>query len=232
VTVESLSQIDINKAAFVSVDLTAQMIEYPFKNGLESVLKTLKAIALTEIVGCYDKESPHFKIGWCQEGILIAVQLFSELSSNLVMDEKLWAKKNLPEYLVNIAIDTRNNKNVNIPTKHCHHFGINYNENWIVKDATKLRHTEQRPVLNTGLIEMKTIQEKRVAYCCIWIPAAALHGYDPMTVDQLGFCWYVNGSGCERKAARTIRYGIPYDPRSFPKIIQTPALWATMSLAR
>lgn len=130
---------------------------------------------------------------------------------------------------VELFIDTRDMKNVAYSHKFCHHFVFlptpfdNDGEKIQGKEITRFRGDESHELADPSLFVLNSEDLARKGYILkIFIPSAALFGFDPLNFNHMGFTYRINRS-----------YGPPqYFSASGEEcnIEQNPSLWASSNL--
>ncbi|MCH9609342.1 MAG: hypothetical protein S4CHLAM45_04830 [Chlamydiales bacterium] len=103
-------------------------------------------------------------IGWHKEGIAIKVE------------------GNVQE--MELFFDTRDQKKTSYPTRFCHHFYFNLEEEE-GSEVTRFRTDDAHELCNPELLQI-------TAEGC-WIPKECLFGYEPSQFNRLGFTYRLNG---------------------------------------
>lgn len=123
-----------------------------------------------------------------------------------------------------LFIDTRDLKTAGFMTRFCHHFLIlPQSENGVTsREVTRFRTEDTHPLCDPADLEV-TMKPSSSRYALdVFIPAQALHGYDPSAFKRLGFTFRLN------------RYR--GDPQHFVlssklyKITDHPSYWASIEL--
>ncbi|WP_165075714.1 DOMON domain-containing protein [Paludisphaera rhizosphaerae] len=164
----------------------------------------------------------HVRVGWNAAGVGISVQ-----ADGLGLNAKT---PDRPEGFANLAfwIDTRDTRNVARATRYCHRFQARLT---LGRDRKTLKtDVEQRPIARAladapiaapSLLLHRAELLKKGWRFELFLPAKALHGFDPETNRRLGFAYQV--SDAERED-QFLGVG-----RDFP-IGENPSLWSTLEL--
>jgi hypothetical protein len=164
------------------------------------------------------------RVGWNADGLGVAV--FAEgLGANARTPDR-------PEGFatVNVWIDTRDTRNVSRATRYCHRFVARLK---LGKDRKTLTpDVEQRPIARAtadaplapyDLLASRAELRKDGWSLELFLPARALHGFDPETNRRLGFAYQVADHDRDDQFL-----GIG---REFP-LGENPSLWSTLELKR
>ena len=189
----------------------------------KSLLDLPSSAAIPDLAALDGRESwAHVRVGWNPTGLGIAVHA-DGLGLNLKTPER-------PEGFANLAfwIDTRDTRNVARATRYCHRFQVRLA---LGRDRKALQaEVEQRPIaraLADAPIAAPSLHPPRAELLKkgwrfeLFLPAKALHGFDPETNRRLGFAYQV--SDAERED-QFLGVG-----RDFP-IGENPSLWSTLEL--
>jgi hypothetical protein len=163
------------------------------------------------------------RVGWNAQGLGIAI---------LVDDSGSKAKLNpdRPEGFadVNLWIDTRDTRNVSRATRFCHRFAARIT---VGRDRKSLKvELTQRPISRAvadapicapGLLKARADLNRGGWRLELFLPAAALSGFDPETNRRLGFAYQVSD---HERDDQFLGVG-----RDFP-LGENPSLWATLEL--
>jgi hypothetical protein len=164
------------------------------------------------------------RIGWNAEGIGIAV-LADGLGANAKTPDR-------PEGFatVNVWIDTRDTRNVSRATRYCHRFVARLKLGRDKKSLTAeveqrpiARATADAPLASSDLLASRAELRKNGWSLELFLPARALHGFDPETNRRLGFAYQIADHDREDQFL-----GIG---REFP-LGENPSLWSSLELAR
>lgn len=162
------------------------------------------------------------RAGWNAEGLGISIRAEGMAADALEADR--------PEGFaaVSLWIDTRDTRNVARATRYCHRFEVGLK---LAPDKKGLVATvEQRPIARAtadaplcppDLPVSRAALSKNGWTLEVFLPARALHGYDPETNRRLGFAYQVSD---HRREDQFLGVG-----RDFP-IGENPSLWATLEL--
>ncbi len=126
-------------------------------------------------------------LGWDEEGLL----------ADLLID-KPFEEAFYPQFsqgdAVELFIDTRDRKSGGFSTRFCHHFlflpspvqGIS------AQELTRFRSEDAHPLADFKDLEIHTTFHKNSYGMQVKIPAHALHGFDPIAFDRLGFTYRIH----------------------------------------
>jgi len=161
-------------------------------------------------------------VGWNPEGLGVAI--LAEGASALA------SSPDRPEGFadVNLWIDTRDTRNVSRATRFCHRFTAHLT---LTRDrkGLKVELTQRaiaRAVADAPMASIDDLRARAELTRSGWIleiflPAAALHGFDPDTNRRLGFAYQVTDYDREDQFLSV--------GRDFP-LGENPSLWATLEL--
>jgi hypothetical protein len=164
------------------------------------------------------------RVGWNAEGLGVAIRA-----------EGLGANARTPDRpegfaTVNVWVDTRDTRNVSRATRYCHRFAARLK---LGKDRKTLTaDLEQRPIARAtadaplaprDLLASRAELRKDGWSLELFLPARALHGFDPETNRRLGFAYQVADHDRDDQFL-----GIG---REFP-LGENPSLWSTLELRR
>ena len=163
------------------------------------------------------------RVGWNSQGLGIAVLADAPASK---------AARNVdrPEGFadVNLWIDTRDTRNVSRATHFCHRFSAHLTLSRDCKSLkvefgqrTIARATAEAPISPPDLSTTRAELTRSGWLFELFLPAAALHGFDPETNSRLGFAYQVSD---HEREDQFLGVG-----RDFP-IGENPSLWATLEL--
>lgn len=129
---------------------------------------------------------------------------------------------------VNLWIDTRDTRNVSRATRFCHRFNAHLT---LGRDRKRLqvevsqraiaRAVADAPISPSGVVQSRAEITKSGWLLEVFLPAQALHGFDPDTNRRLGFAYQVSDHDREDQFLGP--------GRDFP-IGENPSLWATLEL--
>nr|WP_303652509.1 hypothetical protein [Paludisphaera mucosa] len=164
------------------------------------------------------------RVGWNTRGLGIAVHADGFGPNAKVPDR--------PEGFATMVfwIDTRDTRNVSRATRHCHRFQARLT---LARDKKTLRsEVEQRPIARAtadaplaspSLLRQRAELLKNGWRFELFLPEAALHGFDPETSPRLGFAYQISDGEREDQFL-----GIG---RDFP-LGENPSLWSSLDLKR
>jgi hypothetical protein len=162
------------------------------------------------------------RVGWNQEGLGLAFLAEGRSASASSPDR--------PEGFadVNIWIDTRDTRNVSRATRFCHRFAVHLT---LARDRKRLdvelsqraiaRAVADAPISSPDLLSARAELTRSGWELEVFLPARALHGFDPDTNRRLGFAYQVSD---HEREDQFLGVG-----RDFP-IGENPSLWATLEL--
>lgn len=111
------------------------------------------------------KQIASLYLGWHKEGLSLKIESKHPLKS------------------LELFIDTRDQKQVGYPTRFCHHFFFDI-ENEEGSEITRIKVDESHELCNPALLQISSGK--------IFIPKEALFGYDPTQFARLGFTYRIN----------------------------------------
>ena len=162
------------------------------------------------------------RVGWNAQGLGIAILAQGRGSQT--------ANPDRPEGFadVNVWVDTRDTRNVSRATRFCHRFAAHLK---LSRDGKKLqvelsqraiaRAVADAPICSPDILSARADLTRGGWILELFIPAQALHGFDPETNRRLGFAYQVSDHDREDQFL-----GVG---RDFP-IGENPGLWATLEL--
>lgn len=127
---------------------------------------------------------------------------------------------------VELFIDTRDLKTKGVVSRFCHHFVFFPVQvhNFYAREVTRFRNVDIHPLCHPE--DLQTVADLGDDFyrLSIEIPAACLHGFDPLSFSRLGFTYRINRTGGppQHFAISSEEYAIE----------QHPATWATLKLMR
>jgi hypothetical protein len=129
---------------------------------------------------------------------------------------------------VNFWIDTRDTRNVSRATRFCHWFAAHLT---LRRDGQSLdvelaqrpiaRAVADAPIASSDILSSRAELTRSSWTLELFLPAAALHGFDPETNRRLGFAYQVSD---HEREDQFLGVG-----RDFP-LGENPSLWATLEL--
>jgi hypothetical protein len=129
---------------------------------------------------------------------------------------------------VNLWIDMRDTRNVSRATRFCHRFAAHLT---LRRDGQGLdaevaqrpiaRAVADAPIASSAILSSRTELTRSSWTLELFLPAAALHGFDPETNRRLGFAYQVSD---HEREDQFLGVG-----RDFP-LGENPSLWATLEL--
>lgn len=128
---------------------------------------------------------------------------------------------------VQLWIDTRDARDVHRATKFCHRYFLSFESNVPTNLDMKVQLLKiHRAAGDPSGVRSEAVRVQGLALRGGWIvrvflPSAALHGYDPETNRRLGFTYQVTDATCP---PRWLTVG-----GEFP-VAEDPSLWATLEL--
>jgi hypothetical protein len=162
------------------------------------------------------------RVAWNAEGLAIAVLAQRPGTKSTLADR--------PEGFadVNLWIDTRDTRNVSRATRFCHRFAAHLT---MRRDSQSLdvelaqrpiaRAVADAPSASPDMLSSRTELTRSSWTLELFLPAAALHGFDPETNRRLGFAYQVSD---HEREDQFLGVG-----RDFP-LGENPSLWATLEL--
>jgi hypothetical protein len=184
-----------------------------------------EACALPELAALDGRQSwASVRVGWNAEGIAIAIRA-DGLGANAKTPDR-------PEGFatVNVWIDTRDTRNVSRATRYCHRFLTRLK---LGKDRKTLtaeveqrpiaRATADAPLASSDLFAARSELQKSGWSLELFLPARALHGFDPDVNRRLGFAYQIADHDREDQFL-----GVG---REFP-LGENPSLWSTLELLK
>lgn len=219
-----MSSLLLPQAFWFRVAASAPRVDgVPRAGGAGPLLDLPKSCAIPDLAALDGRESwANVRVGWNPEGLGIAIEA-DGLGMNVKSPER-------PEGFANVSlwIDTRDTRNVARATRFCHRFHARLT---LGRDKKTLKtEVEQRPIARatadapiappSDLLHRAELLKKGWKLE-IFLPAKALHGYDPDVNRRLGFAYQV--SDAERED-QFLGVG-----RDFP-VGENPGLWSTLEL--
>jgi hypothetical protein len=162
------------------------------------------------------------RVAWNAEGLGIAVLAQRPATKAPLADR--------PEGFadVNLWIDTRDTRNVSRATRFCHRFAAHLT---LRRDRQSLdvelaqrpiaRAVADAPIASSGILSSRVELTRSSWTLELFLPPAALHGFDPETNRRLGFAYQVSD---HEREDQFLGVG-----RDFP-LGENPSLWATLEL--
>jgi hypothetical protein len=160
-------------------------------------------------------------IAWNPNGIGISVR------ANAAKVDRLIASQTAGLAHVHIWIDTRDTRNVSRATRFCHRFGARVT---LGRGKSLEVEVAQRPIaraiadapMSRPDVFSAVAERSRDGWSLDWfIPAEALHGFDPETNRRLGFAYQISDY---QRDDQFLAAG-----REFP-VGENPSLWSTLEL--
>lgn len=164
------------------------------------------------------------RVGWSEQGMAIWARVSGKRRAPFCDERRLTESDGLQ-----VWVDTRDTHNVHRASRFCHRFvclpfGGGRKRNEPVADQLLINRAREnaRPV-RPG--DLKCRSEQRVdGYMLeLFLPAAALTGFDPAEHPRLGFTYAVLDQELGEQAL-TVGGELPYD--------EDPSLWATLELTK
>jgi hypothetical protein len=129
---------------------------------------------------------------------------------------------------VNLWVDTRDTRNVSRATRFCHRFGarltLQEDRKTLHADVSQrpiARAMADAPICSSHLLQARAELNRSGWILELFLPAQALHGFDPETNRRLGFAYQVSD---HEREDQFLGVG-----RDFP-LGENPSLWATLEL--
>lgn len=164
------------------------------------------------------------RLAWNEQGIGIAVKVTGKSRPTV-------CRAAIPTETdgLQVWIDTRNTQNIHRASRFCHHFAFLPAGDGPKGDqpsASQLaiaRAREDAPQTHINDVQVRSVIADDGYQLETWIPASALHGFDPESTRQLGFYYLLQDSELGQQ--------YPSVGPDFP-IAHDPSLWVTVELAR
>lgn len=163
------------------------------------------------------------RLAWNPQGLGVAILADSPAS-------KASASADRPEGFadVNLWIDTRDTRTVSRATRFCHRFTarLTLSRDRKSLDVDVSQRAIARAMADAPISAPDLLSTRAELTCSGWLlelflPARALHGFDPETNDRLGFAYQVSD---HEREDQFLGVG-----RDFP-LGENPSLWATLEL--
>lgn len=154
---------------------------------------------------------------WEKKGVLININV-----------GKPFEEASYPDFAVGdsveLFLDTRDLKTAGFATKFCHRFLFLPKEVQGIQcqELSHFRTEDAHPLCDPSDLSCKTEFSKKAFSMEISLPAAVLHGYDPLSFARLGFTYKINAPGRDPQHFSVSSH--------FYKIEQNPSLWSTILL--
>jgi hypothetical protein len=163
------------------------------------------------------KNFARISLRWHEEGIAIAVAVDQPIEQSFYPEIERGDS-------IELFFDTRDVKSASFNTKFCHHFfflpqiidGINKGE------KTHFRTEDSHSLCDPRDLLFQLQTHKKGYSAHIFIPAACLHGYDPLQFNRLGFTYRIHS------AKKLIQHFTAVS--SDYQIDQQPSLWGSLNL--
>ncbi len=198
--------------------------EIPRRGSRGGLLDLPVACALPDLSSLDGRSSwASVRVAWNPQGLGIAILADSAAGKSAMGVDR-------PEGFahVNLWIDTRDTRNVSRATRFCHRFTAHLT---LTRDRKGLnvefsqraiaRATADAPMASPDLHSTYAAMTRSGWLFEIFLPALALHGFDPETNRRLGFAYQVSD---HEREDQFLGVG-----RDFP-IGENPSLWATLEL--
>ena len=158
-------------------------------------------------------------MAWNEKGLLFEFEIAKPFEEALYPDYQKGDS-------IELFIDTRDLKTAGFPTRFCHHFLIlpQSVEGIESQEITRFRTDDTHPLADSDLIFCDTEFSKNAQRIRIRIASEALHGYDPLSFDRLGFNYRINRPGGE--PGHFVLSSNVANPAGHP------SLWASMKLIK
>lgn len=162
------------------------------------------------------------RLAWNAEGLALSVTVTGKSGPPVCDSERLGQTDGL-----RLWIDTRNTQSVHRAGRFCHQFeflpagGGDDGAVPVANSHLIARAKEEAPLIDSDLLPIQSEITKTGYRLEAWLPAAALHGYDPASQPRLGFYYALND---QELGLQTLSVG-PEFP--FPS---DPSLWSTLEL--
>jgi hypothetical protein len=161
------------------------------------------------------------RVAWNPKGLALAVEV-SDKPGRITHDPQRPTSSDG----VQVWVDTRDTRDVHRATRFCHRFSFT-----LVPDGTSLdvaaaqmpihRATADAPLCRPDLLLARAERARKGWRLEAFLPAEALHGFDPDTNRRLGFAYQVTDPD---RDDQFLTVG-----REFP-VGEDPSLWATLEL--
>ncbi len=162
------------------------------------------------------------RVGWNAKGLAIAVEADGTLVG-LTGDDQAEGL-----YGASFWVDTRDTRDVSRATRFCHRIDATLfagssktSLGVTVRPRPIARAVADAPLARANLLQSAAERTKSGWRLELFLPAEALHGYDPETNRRLGFCYQVTDP---TRPLELLGVG-----REFP-IGDNPSLWSTLEL--
>ncbi len=125
-----------------------------------------------------------------------------------------------------LCFDTRDLKDVGFVHRFCHHFLILPQEVQGVRalEITRFRTDDTHPLCDPEELEVATEFGKERYSMTLEIPSSCLHGYDPLSLDHIGFTYRIN-----RRRGSSQHFALSSHREQFQN---HPALWSSLKLIK
>jgi hypothetical protein len=127
---------------------------------------------------------------------------------------------------VELFIDTRDLKTKGVVSKFCHHFLFFpvQVQNFYGREITRFRNDDMHRLCHPEDLQVTPQIHDKGYTLSIEIPAACLHGYDPLSFSRIGFTYRINrlGAAPQHFAVSSEEYVIE----------QHPSTWGTLTLKK
>jgi len=198
--------------------------DIPRRSARGGLLELPPTCAVPDLSALEDRVSwAAVRVAWNPQGLGIAVLADAPASK---------AARNVdrPEGFanVNLWIDTRDTRNVSRATRFCHRFSARLT---LARDLKRLdvelsqraiaRAVADAPICSPDLLCARAELTRAGWLLELFLPARALHGFDPETNRRLGFAYQVSD---HEREDQFLGVG-----RDFP-LGENPSLWATLEL--
>ena len=136
------------------------------------------------------------------------------------------AVKDLALKSAELFIDTRDIKNSGFAHRFCHHFCVQVEENKVAvgSEVTHFRTDDKHEPADDKHIRCQISGDEKLTILAMLIEAQGLYGYDPATLDRLGFTYRLTTTTGEQQH-------FSVSSKEFT-IEQQPSMWATLKLIK
>ena len=198
--------------------------EIPRGNARGGLLDLPEVCALPDFAGLDGRTSwASVRVGWNPQGLGIAVLAVGRANQTSAPLER-------PEGFADVDfwIDTRDTRNVSRATRFCHrfraHLTLSHTGKSLDVELTQraiARALADAPMNASDQLRSQANLTRSGWTLEVFLPASALHGFDPDTNRRLGFAYQVSD---HERESQFLGVG-----RDFP-IGENPSLWATLEL--
>ncbi|MBY0528965.1 MAG: hypothetical protein K2P51_02115 [Rhabdochlamydiaceae bacterium] len=180
-------------------------------------LRTHRLASTSELLA--ENAFAQMAIGWNEEGLVLSAYV-----------EKPFEEAEYPQFsqadALEVFLDTRDLKTAGFLTKFCHHFLILPQEVQGIRalELTRFRTEDAHSLCEPSDIQVTCKMEQNSYELHLFFPAHCLHGYDPSTLDRLGFTYRLH-----RKGGSPQHFSVSSSDFT---IEQHPRLWGSLKLTK